>query len=99
MGEKFFKWLKERRTGYVVTSVYEGPDRREEHMLGNDSIKWALTLVFAAGAVYAQVKSLPKIQEKVQEHDVRMAVMERSLVNIEVGVRDIAAEMKRGRGR
>ena len=49
----------------------------------------------ALGFVWTQLKSLPKIEEKVQNHEVRLAVMENNLTTIRQGVELLVRE-KRG---
>jgi hypothetical protein len=67
-------------------------DLLEAH--GGEWIRWALPMIFAAGMGWTLLKSLPQTQEKVQSHDIRLAVVETKLGNIEAGIGDIKESLR-----
>lgn len=66
---------------------------------GGEWVRWTVPMIFAAGMGWTLVKSLPQMQERVQLHDVRLAVVETKLGNIENGISDIKATLAAGRNR
>lgn len=64
---------------------------------GGEWVRWAVPMVFAAGMGWTLLKSLPQTQERVQSHEVRLAVVETRLGNIEAGIGDIKDSLRVGR--
>ena len=65
----------------------------EQH--GGEWMRWAVPMVFAAGMGWTLLKSVPALQEKVQSHDTRIAVIETKLDNIGGGINDLKSMMRR----
>ncbi len=57
---------------------------------GGEWIRWAVPMVFAAGMGWVLVKSIPALQEKVQSHDTRIAVLE----SVAEGIKSDTGEIK-----
>jgi hypothetical protein len=60
-------------------------------------INLLLGAAVAIGFVWTQLKSLPRMEDKVNTHEVRLTVMESKLGNIEEGVKFLVREKRRGR--
>ena len=59
-------------------------------------IRWALPLVFASGMAWVVIQTVPAIEKRVQEHDVKLAIVETKLDGIAKGIDDIRETLRRG---
>lgn len=57
-------------------------------------INLGLGAALAVGFVWTQLKSLPKMEDKIQSHEVRLTVMESKLTDINEGVRFLVREKR-----
>lgn len=66
-------------------------------LLKSDLIRWLLPVMLAAGALVSYARQVPGIQVKVQEHDVRLAVVDTKLSAIQADTTEIKHLLSRGR--
>lgn len=86
MGDKFFRWLKERRVGHVVVAEYNGPDRRkQEGDAMREIIRWAITLVLLPGSAW--------VYRTITAHETQIAVLTTMVSSIKEDVAYIRDRM------
>ena len=55
----------------------------------NGNLEWIKFAIIAGGILsigIANIKSIPRLQDKVEQHEVKIAVMENNIVSIKQGV-------------
>lgn len=51
--------------------------------------RWGIAVLFACGVAYSQLQTLPKLDEKVADHEHRITVVESKMDDIKESLHDI----------